>query len=506
MSEIDRTLLAGIEAGDLSQVRAALNSGANPNGVDDWGRPFLQHAIELREPAALRLLLEAGADPNTLTDQGEPMVALVVIHHDENALRILVEHGARLDAVKGRDRDTVLHGVVAGGDGGFPGVLLELGAPVNAINSSGYTPLHFAAAHGYLRSAQVLLDAGADPLARTTTGMTPIDAARRNGHAELAALLQRHAGESPGEVPTQPTAVTERAREVDEQALKEIAARLVTVPGVVAVVLGGSRARGTHRPDSDIDLGLYYRGDLDLDGLRTLAAEISDEPVELTEPGGWGPWVDGGGWLAWHGRRLDWIYRDLDRVHQVWADCQAGRFEVASQPGHPLGFYSYTYAGELALCRVLADPTGEVAELGARTRRYPPALGDALVAALWEADFGTQLATYGALAGDPAYAAGCLFRTVGVACHALHGHARRWLINEKGMVASAGSLACAPERFAPRAQTLLATIGLSPVQVTASVAQARDLVAAVRAATEATVPDTGAGTGVAFSQRRVPPI
>nr|WP_269779095.1 nucleotidyltransferase domain-containing protein [Propioniciclava soli] len=34
---------------------------------------------------------------------------------------------------------------------------------------------------------------------------------------------------------------------------------LVGVPGFEAVVLGGSRARGTHHGGSDVDLGLYYR-------------------------------------------------------------------------------------------------------------------------------------------------------------------------------------------------------------------------------------------------------
>ena len=37
-----------------------------------------------------------------------------------------------------------------------------------------------------------------------------------------------------------------------------IAEQLATIPGVVAVVLGGSRAAGTHRPDSDWDFGIYY--------------------------------------------------------------------------------------------------------------------------------------------------------------------------------------------------------------------------------------------------------
>jgi predicted nucleotidyltransferase len=37
----------------------------------------------------------------------------------------------------------------------------------------------------------------------------------------------------------------------------DVAARLIAVPGVAAVVLGGSCARGTATPDSDVDLGLY---------------------------------------------------------------------------------------------------------------------------------------------------------------------------------------------------------------------------------------------------------
>ena len=46
---------------------------------------------------------------------------------------------------------------------------------------------------------------------------------------------------------------------MDTQALIDhIVQRLRRVEGVVGIVLGGSRARGTHTPDSDIDLGLYY--------------------------------------------------------------------------------------------------------------------------------------------------------------------------------------------------------------------------------------------------------
>jgi predicted nucleotidyltransferase len=61
--------------------------------------------------------------------------------------------------------------------------------------------------------------------------------------------------------------------------------RLAGVPGVVGVLLGGSRARGEHRPESDGDLGVYYRGDLDLAALRALAGP----DVDVAGPGAWGP-------------------------------------------------------------------------------------------------------------------------------------------------------------------------------------------------------------------------
>jgi hypothetical protein len=270
---------------------------------------------------------------------------------------------------------------------------------------------------------------------------------------------------------------------MDDEALTALGEQLVAVDGVVAVVLGGSRARGTHRPDSDIDLGLYYRGALDVAALRAMAARVADSPVEMTEPGGWGPWVDGGGWLTIQGWRVDWIYRDVERVQRIWTDCQSGRYEVGTQPGHPLGFYSHAYPGEVALCRVLADSTGELTDLRARTREYPPALGDRLVEGLWEADFAMQLARYGAAGTDPTYAAGCLFRGIGVACHALHGHARQWLINEKGMVAAAGRLPDAPPGFAEQAHSLLAGIGESQQQIEETVSKAQALISLVRAAT-----------------------
>jgi Nucleotidyltransferase domain len=83
---------------------------------------------------------------------------------------------------------------------------------------------------------------------------------------------------------------------VTDERLRELVNRLISVPGVVAVALGGSRARGTHTERSDIDLGMYYRGELDTDGLGRLARDVAGPDATVTRPE-WGPRVDGGGWL-----------------------------------------------------------------------------------------------------------------------------------------------------------------------------------------------------------------
>jgi hypothetical protein len=269
---------------------------------------------------------------------------------------------------------------------------------------------------------------------------------------------------------------------VGEEWLRDQAKRLVDVQGVVGVMLGGSRARGEHTPDSDTDLGLYYRAPLDVGALAGLAQEVAGPEAQVSEPGAWGPWVDGGGWLRVRGQPVDWLYRDVDRVQASWADAQRGRYRFHAQVGHPLGVPDFAYAGEVALGVVLADPTGLLTGLHEAAGSYPEALAEALVAGLWEATFLLDGARKTARRGDTAHVAGCLFRVVGLCVHALHGRAGRWLVNEKGSVASAGRLAVAPERFAQRAAALLGRLGTSPAELAAAVDGAGALVDATTTA------------------------
>ncbi len=244
--------------------------------------------------------------------------------------------------------------------------------------------------------------------------------------------------------------------------LRKLAEAITEIDGVVGVLLGGSRARGSHTVDSDYDLGIYYRPPLDIEALRQLARGVAGDTATLTDPGEWGPWVDGGGWLTIDGMPVDWIYRDADRVQHAWTDARAGRFYFHGQVGHPLGVPDFAYAGEVALGRILCDPTGELSELKDAAVVFPPKLAETVVARLGEATFLIGGARKGAARGDTSYVAGCLFRVVGLCAHAIHANAGRWLINEKGAVDASEALPGAPDRFAARAHGLFGGLDTTP--------------------------------------------
>jgi hypothetical protein len=264
--------------------------------------------------------------------------------------------------------------------------------------------------------------------------------------------------------------------------LRDLAVQLGDVAGIVGVTLGGSRARGEHTADSDYDMGLYYRPPLDTDMLLALARHVAEPDAKVTQPGQWGPWVDGGAWLRIHGVPVDWIYRDIDRVQAAWSQAKRGVFSFNAQTGHPFGVPDFAYPGEVALGVVLHDPSGRLTTLHEHAREYPPALADALVERLREADFLLGGVRKSAQRADSTWIAGCLFRVVLLCAHALHGRAGRWLINEKGAVTSVGQLPIGPPNFEHHARNILGHLGTTPPELAQTLDRADQLVTATRSA------------------------
>jgi predicted nucleotidyltransferase len=250
---------------------------------------------------------------------------------------------------------------------------------------------------------------------------------------------------------------------------EDVAARLIDVDGVRAVVLGGSYARGAADASSDIDLALYYdpKEPLDLEALRRLAAELDDSGSgdAVTATGAWGQWINGGAWLTIGGQRVDWLYRNLPRVHDYISACIAGSPVAHYQPGHPHAFHTHIYLAEAALCIPLEDPYGEVDALKRRALPYPPALKQAVIqGGLWEAGFSLSVCEKSAVRGDALHVHGCLFRAAACLIQALYGLNEAYFINEKGSAAAVDRFAARPDGFAARVGDALGSADLPGAQ------------------------------------------
>jgi hypothetical protein len=193
--------------------------------------------------------------------------------------------------------------------------------------------------------------------------------------------------------------------------------------GAVAVVLGGSRAVGSSDADSDWDLGLYYRGAIDL---AALAARGVVYP-----PGSWGRVMNGGAWLQCRGEKVDVLLRDLDAVEHWTRRAEQGEFEVDTLLGYLAGVPTYILSAELASCRLLR---GDIP-----AAPYPPKLA-AAAPPRWRfsRSFSLDYARMHARRGDRVGTAGQAAKAVLEEAHAILCERGRWVCNEKRLVESAG--------------------------------------------------------------------
>src|SRR6267378_4121867 len=129
------------------------------------------------------------------------------------------------------------------------------------------------------------------------------------------------------------------------QPIAELANELAVMPGTVAVVLGGSRALGSNDAGSDWDLGLYYRGAINLTALAARGV--------VYPPGSWGRVMNGGAWLRCEGEKVDVLLRDLDVVEHWTRRAEKGEFERDALLGYLAGIPTYSLSAELASCQPL---------------------------------------------------------------------------------------------------------------------------------------------------------
>lgn len=258
---------------------------------------------------------------------------------------------------------------------------------------------------------------------------------------------------------------------------------LAGLPSVVAVALGGSRARGAERPDSDVDIGLYYRESqpFDVARLRALAELRNDGPKPtVTDFYDWGPWVNGGAWLRLGGLRVDVIYRELERLEDTIDACHRGELALDFRQQPPLGFHNHTYLAELHVCRPLHDPVGVLANLKRRVAQYPKELRDAIVRQyLWGVDFALYHARGYAERADIANTVACAVRCVAYLNQVLFALNEAWFISDKSALDEIGRFALRPDAYRETVERRLSHPGATREELVATVAELDDLLRAV---------------------------
>lgn len=162
---------AAFRAGDLAELRAALD---NPDDFPNNPGPLaigrcLEYAIYHSPVPFIRELLEAGADPNPVDHAGFPPIIAAL-----SCLTPVPGSPGRLDA----------HEIVE--------LLLAFGSDPNQRGHNDYTPLHWAAGTGDVKSIRILLAAGANAALRTRIDdlETPLEVASKAGHDEIVKILE----------------------------------------------------------------------------------------------------------------------------------------------------------------------------------------------------------------------------------------------------------------------------------------------------------------------------
>ena len=260
------------------------------------------------------------------------------------------------------------------------------------------------------------------------------------------------------------------------ETLARLIAELAPMPGVIALALGGSHARGRANAASDVDLSVVYgeRAPFSLETLREICARHDDSGAPVVAGFfEWGPWVNGGAWLTIGGARFDLLYRSTEQLERALADAQAGRWQLDFAQQAPFGYFSGALLGELACCAPLHDPHGALAALKARVASYPDPLRAAVVqGALWQVELGLHaFAPKLAAKGEVVGSVGCMTRFAAYLVLGLFALNRAWFVSDKTAFAEIATFARAPRDFGVRLAAVLAAPGASPEALARSFAQ-----------------------------------
>ena len=197
---------------DEDVVKALIGLKADVNLRDKDGYTALDHAVLRNFGPGIAVLAAAGADLDARNPDGFTPLAIAIIEDQFKAAMALIAAGAPVESAVG-DAGLMPLMLASGKDGrrltlgaGISRVekidpkepdplmitraLIDKGANVNAVSTSGVTALILAAAHNNAPIVGVLAESGADRNFRNRDGKTASDVAQQNGNTAVVSLLR----------------------------------------------------------------------------------------------------------------------------------------------------------------------------------------------------------------------------------------------------------------------------------------------------------------------------
>lgn len=193
--ECGQKLLEFAASGQKSYLEKLLQRDAvNLDHRDAQNNSGLHRAIQTHHAECAKLLITHGANVNARGVDRKTPLSLCVQRGDNELLAFLIDNGAATEAQEDDEHLTPL--LVAARDCQYLLVktLLQKGANIHALDSRGWTALHYAADRGQSNVVMELLDSSQpekpDLEAKTTQeGWTPLVLAAHNGHKDVMNLL-----------------------------------------------------------------------------------------------------------------------------------------------------------------------------------------------------------------------------------------------------------------------------------------------------------------------------
>jgi len=198
-SDRELQVYAGLHAaaanGDVAEIERLLKEGENPNVQDANSRTPLLVATFRKQHKAAEALLKGGANKNARDLQRFDMLTIAVVQNDIEMLKLGLANGVSARNITGQSNSTALISAAHLGHVEFVKLLLEANAPVDHVNSMGWTALITAVVLGngskeHVATIDALVKAGAEVEIKDRRGMTALGHARQRGYQDIIKILE----------------------------------------------------------------------------------------------------------------------------------------------------------------------------------------------------------------------------------------------------------------------------------------------------------------------------